>query len=302
MTGLFASDLDGTLLNERHEVDRTIRRALAAVCGSGRHFAVATGRTMRSNHDFGFGGLPIEAICSNGGMIIDAEGELARFRALPKAFLEELLRAFPDVPFDCVGRDHTYTRGSREAWLACVPASRALKAGMSASARGMRPGERVFDVDDAGVLAHDICKVNCRVSGADAALSVELGAFMADHAGEAVNAPFDPVLFEITAAGVNKGEAVAWLAARLGIGEDEVAVYGDGGNDVAMLSRFARSYATRGACADARAVAAETIGSNRWHAVPRHIMRTIRREGRSGRPRGCGGREGARPGMGEVRR
>ena len=39
-----------------------------------------------------------------------------------------------------------------------------------------------------------------------------------------VNAPFDPVMFEITDVACNKGESVAWLAGYYGIAEDEVAV------------------------------------------------------------------------------
>ena len=54
-------------------------------------------------------------------------------------------------------------------------------------------------------------------------------------------------MFEITDVACNKGESVAWLAGYYGIAEDEVAVYGDGGNDIAMLKRFRHSYATKNA-------------------------------------------------------
>ena len=61
--------------------------------------------------------------------------------------------------------------------------------------------------------------------------------------------------------------------------EDEVAFYGDGGNDIAMLERFAHAYATRGASDEAKRAAGAVIGSCALHAVPRHIARTVRREG-----------------------
>ena len=57
MIKLFASDLDGTLLNLLHDTDRTIRDAIREVTASGAHFSVATGRTMRTSQDFGFSGL-----------------------------------------------------------------------------------------------------------------------------------------------------------------------------------------------------------------------------------------------------
>ena len=53
----------------------------------------------------------------------------------------------------------------------------------------------------------------------------------------------------------------------------------DGGNDLAMLARFEHAYATRGASAEAKRAAGNVIGSCALHAVPRHIVATIRREG-----------------------
>ena len=45
MIRLFACDLDGTLLNERHESDAFIEGVLRSVVESGRYFTVATGRS-----------------------------------------------------------------------------------------------------------------------------------------------------------------------------------------------------------------------------------------------------------------
>lgn len=91
-------------------------------------------------------------------------------------------------------------------------------------------------------MQHDVCKVNCRVPDSD--MERELHAFLAEHADAVVNAPFNPAMFEITDRACNKGESVAWLANYLGFSEDEVAVYGDGGNDIVMLDRFEHAYAT----------------------------------------------------------
>ena len=97
-----------------------------------------------------------------------------------------------------------------------------------------------------------------------------------------MNASFDGDLFELTDARVNKGEAVAWLAGHLGIAESDVAVYGDGGNDLAMLERFSHAYAPKGASEAAKLAASHVIGSCAHHAVSRHMLMTCRREGRLG--------------------
>ena len=123
-----------------------------------------------------------------------------------------------------------------------------------------------------------MCKINCRVTSEE--LDRELKAFLADHADTVVNAPFDPVMFEITDKDCNKGESVAWLGRYYGIGEDEIAVYGDGGNDLVMLSRFRHSYATANGSDEAKAAASATIGRCEFHAVPRHILKTLRSQQR----------------------
>ena len=76
MVGLFASDLDGTLLGATHRVSRPVLRAIRAATDSGRHFAVATGRVMRSPGGFGFGGVPIEAVCANGAIVLGRDGSV----------------------------------------------------------------------------------------------------------------------------------------------------------------------------------------------------------------------------------
>lgn len=123
------------------------------------------------------------------------------------------------------------------------------------------------------ILRHDICKINCRVEMQEDAQ--KLRAYLQAHAQELVNAPSNSALFEITKSGVNKGSAVAWLAKQLGVAEQEIAVYGDGGNDLEMLSMFAHSYAPCTAQERALAVAKEIIGPYQDYSVAKHIAQTL---------------------------
>lgn len=284
MIRLFASDLDGTLLGALHDVSLPVRAAIREVTDAGAHFAVATGRTFRSSGDFGFEGLPCEVVCANGAIVLNRESEVVRFATMDPAVIEEMLAAFPAAPFMCIGREHSYVRGTREAYEAGYevrgPVARVVDGvRMRAMRRGQAryPHERVFDCSAEEILSRDICKVNCRVR--DAGMARELSAFISERADRIVDAPFSPVMFEITAAGVNKGEAVEWLAGYLGISRDEVAVYGDGGNDIAMLERFApygHAFAPYGASDDAKRAAGLVLGSNLAYAVPRHMVHTVR--------------------------
>ena len=277
MIKLFASDLDDTLLGAFHGVDAPVRAAIREVTESGAHFAIATGRSMRSNHDFGFEGLEVEAIGANGSVIYGRDGEVLKHFTMDPVVLEEMLRAFPQVCFECVGVSHTYVTGSMEHQQRNFQLDGPLK---RIAMRGMRSNRArmletcLFDQPVEEIMKHHIGKVNTRVS--DPGLERELKAFIAERSDVLANTPFNPAMFEISDVDINKGTAVAWLARYLGFSEDEVAVYGDGGNDVPMLDRFIHAYATNCACDEAKAASLAVVGSNVLYAVPRHMVRTVR--------------------------
>ena len=277
MIKLFASDLDGTLLGLTHAVDKTVLKAIREATDAGYHVSVATGRTLRSTSDFGFDDVPIEAVCSNGSIVMDRDSQVIYHGTVDPVFLEELLRTFPQVCFECVGLHGTYVMGSREQQQAGFrrdnPFKRIVMRGMRGRTKMMFL-DYVFDQKPADILKHTVCKINVRVPEHD--LERELHAFIDAHSDSVVDTPFDPVMFEITDKAVNKGASVAYLAKYLGYSEDEVAVYGDGGNDLVMLDRFKHSFATANASDAAKAAAGTVIGHHALHAVPKHIMRTVR--------------------------
>ena len=277
MIKLFAADLDGTLLNAFHKVDRVIADAIREVTDAGAHMVIATGRTMLSNLEHGFDGLPVEMCSANGSIVVGREGVLKTFPVNPQ-LLEELVGAFPDICFDCIALEGTFATGTAEmrmAGFASDPWWRQI------AMRGMRQVFQQsisFETPLSDLLDREVLKVNCRV--ADPVRAEELKAFVAEHADMVVNAPFSPVMFEMTDPAVNKGASVAWLARHYGYTEDEVAVYGDGGNDIAMLERFEHAYATANGSDAAKRAAGNVIGRCAFHAVPRHMVATVRAQRR----------------------
>lgn len=276
MIKMFASDLDGTLLNAMHETDRTIRRAIEKATEMGAHVVPATGRAVLPYGEHGFTGLKIDAVCGNGSIIRGHHGSVLKTFTVDPAFTEELLKTFPNICFDICTPDGMFSSGSfemhQEGYKNDNPVRRIIMRGMRA--RGGVHEEHYFDQSISDILSHEVCKINCRVTTPE--LERELKDFLAAHADTVVNAPFNPVMFEITDIACNKGESIAWLGRYYGIEEDEIAVYGDGGNDLVMLSRFKHSYATANGTPDAKAAANYTIGRSAFHAVPKHILRTLR--------------------------
>lgn len=279
MIRLFASDLDGTLLNIRHQTDSGINANLARVIDAGRIVVLATGRNVPQTSALGFGDLPLIAAGCNGALIYQHDGTLLRKRELPQQAFAELLEEFPNVLADYIGPEGTYTRQSaserqagyvRPPWYLYVLMRKGMK-------RARRMLTIQYEQTPNQLLDAHICKANIHVETPSERTRLER--FLEAHKEQLVNASFNGDLFEITEAHTNKGEAVAWVAAQNGISEDDVCVYGDGGNDVAMLSRFSSSYCPKNAIPSARKAAHYQLKGLRYHAVSRHMVRVCTTEG-----------------------
>lgn len=284
MIRLFASDLDGTLLNEEHETDDVIRNALRQIKADGKVFTAATGRQLRSGQaaDLGFEQETLYIIGMNGALIMDGSGQILRKESLSRDFLQAFLRTFPDMNLEFHGPVYSYVRVSRETFIREFYNRMALPS-MPPMTKEKKDvilkrflKELRFEQSDEQIAGQEILKINYRTS--DPQQRARLDAFLKERVEDAANAPFDADGYEITCRHANKGEAVAWLGAYLGISEDETAVYGDGYNDLEMLRRFAHSYATMNAAPEAKAAASQTIGYCADHAVPEHILMTLAAE------------------------
>ncbi len=88
----FVFDMDGTLLNDEHEISPLTLRALQELKARGATLIIATGRHYRDIHAYltQLGG-GIAAITANGAMIHNAQGELISREVLPLAVNQALL-------------------------------------------------------------------------------------------------------------------------------------------------------------------------------------------------------------------
>lgn len=78
-------------------------------------------------------------------------------------------------------------------------------------------------------------------------------------------------ILEITASGVDKGEALLHLAQHLGVQSHEVMALGDSGKDLAMLQAAAMG----NAAPEVKAMARHTKASNEEHGVAEAIERFV---------------------------
>ena len=95
MIRLFASDMDGTLLNDKGYIsDRTIN-AVKKLQKHGIHFIVNTGRDYRAaKRELDAASLSCDMICHSGACTYDVHGNGFHIASLPKSIAKQILTVF----------------------------------------------------------------------------------------------------------------------------------------------------------------------------------------------------------------
>jgi Cof subfamily protein (haloacid dehalogenase superfamily) len=247
---MVACDLDGTIVCTDGTISERTLAALRECERLGVHVVFVTGRPPRWMDSIvqmtGHQGL---ALCGNGAVVLDlATNKVVQSRGLSPAVVLEatsLLRErLPGVTFAL----ETLTGYRREsAFAPHHEAAFEAATGQLAELLTDRP---------------TVIKVLCRQVephsgqlGADDMLAIARQAL----AGVAEVVHSDPAsyLLEISAPGVTKASALAWLAAELDVLASEVVAFGDMPNDVPMLAWAGKGYAMAGGHPEAIAAASD---------------------------------------------
>ena len=272
MKRLFACDLDGTLLNCLHRTDSLILHGIDQVIKKENYFTIATGRNMRPDHvRMDFKNRHIFCICMNGACILDSNQQIIYEKPIPKEMIQEIVKQFPDYKLEFAGKKGTYVKSEEKAFiknhaskniiirLACTPYWKKHRKDFQ------------YEVSDETILNDEILKINWKIESEEKQKKLEQ--FLEKHANQIVNAPYAKGSFEITHASVDKGTAVKWLANHLHLNDDHVYVYGDGGNDIAMLEKFDNSYVPSNGSDDAKKAGKHSLANNAKYSVILHIVK-----------------------------
>lgn len=199
---LIAIDMDGTLLNDRHEISDENRKAIREAEEKGIHVVISTGRT-RLTCDELVNSLSLSSylITVNGSEIWDETGTLVERQLLDTAFIEHM--------WSLKQKHQTYC------WAASV---------------GKVWRDEFPEVED--VANHEWMKFGFDIQD-DKVRDIILADLKKNPALEISNS--SPTNLEINAAGVNKARAIEKVCKRIGITMDEVMAMGDSLNDLAMI-------------------------------------------------------------------
>jgi len=267
MHKLVVSDLDGTLLGPDHRLGAYTRSVLARLRAAGIELILASGR-----HVMDVGALSAQLgsdgclITCNGAAVNDGQGRLMQSRCIEQAMVDFLLR---DPLFASVHTNVFLTN----AWLVERPEPDLLRYHQDSGFH--------YQVVDFGTLGElDVLKVF--FSGEHEHL-LRLEAAILERAGSQLGTTFSlPQTLEVMACGVSKGAALAMLLEQQGLSPTDVICFGDGLNDLDMLSLVAdgQGKALLMDNADPRLHAdlpeLEVLGSNRDESVARYLDALLR--------------------------
>ncbi|MGW3662139.1 HAD family hydrolase [Streptomyces sp. NPDC005141] len=218
---LVCTDLDGTLLDSSGAIRERTLSTLVEAGRAGVAVVGVTGRPVRDTLDLARRyGLSGPVVCSNGAVTVDvASGRLLDCRGFGPGDAAGILRAVRDaVPGIALGVDFVSGLRLEAAFARLVPNAWAHLPLEDTSAPA--DGDPVTKI----LAAHPMLLVD------------ELAAVLAAVAGDrAVITRSTGDFLELSAPGVDKGEALRLLAERRGLPLEHTAAVGDMPNDIPML-------------------------------------------------------------------
>lgn len=245
MYSIVSLDLDGTLLRDDKTVSPRTVRALRRCAERGMRLVVASARPARSIRALVPVEVPLTAeVCYNGAETYE-NGVLVLEQALEpeatRALLAVILRHAPEAMIALEMRGAMYANRALEyPWEHEVADLAWVAAGGRAVAKVLFEAYRVADLAAFHAEIRDVC------------------AFTLTDAGR---------LGHLMAPGVSKALALEALAARWGLGMEDVVAFGDDLNDLDILRESGMGVAMGNAIAEARQAADTVTLSNEEDGV-----------------------------------
>lgn len=261
MIKLIATDMDGTLLNDKKELPAELFEVIERLSERGISLAVASGRTFDAvSHLFPSEyHSKLDFICDNGANIYHS-GRHISVKPLEREVFEQLIKACDEIGglrvLVCAARGTYHLRADKE-----------FDAEVAKFYKNHFPCDNLLDIDDV------IYKVAvCDPQGAEQRAKPAVDAILGDKLNVQVSGP---IWMDIMAAGVNKGSALKTLGEILGIKPQETMAFGDYFNDIEMLKYAGYSFAMANAHDEVKKTAKFLTAGNNENGVIRAINEHI---------------------------
>lgn len=264
MIKLILTDIDGTILPRGQKVvSENTRSAIRKALDAGIHVGVATGRAVSGVlPTFDGDATCVQTALATNGMQVYLDGQLIHEEYLDHEQLEHIIDAVRDLPgagFICFGGQQV-----NEVYL------------VAGSVEDLAP---VFPAYASKAQAVDslpefpIVKANVFINGDMAATQGLIDLLREKVPGIGFNLPMSGFL-NVVPLGYSKATGIDYLCQAMGIGLNEVMVFGDGGNDLEMLEHVPNSVAVANAVPEVLAAARYHIGPCADESVA-DVMRSL---------------------------
>lgn len=244
---LVISDIDGTLITSNHEVTEASRAAAARLRERGIALSLASSRPPRSIQPIAAElGLQSPFAAFNGALLINSAGQVTARSSLRPEITEYISAIAARLGINVWIYDETaWYAPVRDAFVEREEHTAGFAASLAGYAQALRSNATKLTV---------VGKPE-RVAEAASQVSQEL-------AREVSASRSKPRFLDVTEFGMHKGSVVTRLAGAYGVAPAQVAVIGDGPNDIEMFQQAGLSIAMGQAVDEVRAAASVATTSN----------------------------------------
>jgi Cof subfamily protein (haloacid dehalogenase superfamily) len=258
---LVISDIDGTLITSNHEVTDATKAAAAELHKRGIALSLASSRPPRSIKPFAETlALQSGFAAFNGALIVTASREVLESSVIPPATIARVKAIADELGLNVWAYDES------EWWAPCRDSFVEREAHTS----GFDPLiEGYADRITRGVNKLTVVGKPELVAEAETRVLSEL-------ASEVSASRSKPRFLDVTAYGMHKGSVVIRLAKLFGVSAEQIAVIGDGPNDIEMFKQAGTSIAMGQAVDEVREAADFVTASNDdegWaRGIEQHVL------------------------------
>ncbi|NFO12299.1 HAD family phosphatase [Clostridium botulinum] len=287
MIKLIASDMDGTLLNNNHDIDVETVEAIKKAEEAGIIFTISTGREYDSvkgildKHN-----IRCQCILSNGAEYRDEEGNILEVININEEYAKQIIKILDEnkLPARIFTDKGVFTTSTREEALQEV-VFRTLTFNPNLTedeAKKMAEKEGFFTslkyIDDVEKFFEDGIEVRKFVAfHKDVELIDKIKKTVGKLEGLAISSSFDDNI-EITDLNAQKGIILEQVAKKMDIDIKDVMILGDSFNDYSMFEIFEESVAMKNAIPEVKEIAKYITDSNGNLGVAKAIYNVLNNE------------------------
>lgn len=262
MIKLIITDLDGTFLNRHGDYNRELFPQIKALMQQqGVAFALCTGKQCERVEEL-FGDQVRDFwILGDSATRIKHDGEYVYQSLIKNALGREIIHTLEEV-------------NSEPVIIACTPFGAYVKNTIASEMlqKVKMSYANVVQVATFDEVGHDFVKISLfDIKGR----CPQIKPHLADYVDKAYIVVSEDAWIDIADVGVHKGHTVEILQERLGVNKDETMVFGDGLNDIELMTRATWSFAMRNAFDETKQAARFITGTNDDDAVMTTIAQVL---------------------------